>query len=328
MSTLLYKKIKDKLQCLLCPNLCVLNDDQYGLCKIRKREKDKVINPFSGIISSSGVDPMEKKPLYHFMPGSTIFSVGFYGCTLKCQFCQNYSISQNHPDSHHDKVSPNDLVYLLKEKNLRSIAFTYSEPLLYHEWVIETSILCKKNNIKTVLVTNGFINPDPAEETLEYIDAANIDLKSGRDNFYKKVCSGKLEPVKKFIEIAYKMKVHIELTTLVITDSNDSNEEFNDITDFISSLSKDIPFHISRYHPDYNFNKEPTPIDTLNRLIELSKTRLNYVYGGNMLGYSDTYCKKCGEKLVKRDFYNTSIIKLDKNGKCKNCGTFNNFIVN
>src|SRR4030042_4321548 len=153
MSNLLYKKNKDKVQCLLCPNLCVLNDDQYGLCGTRKREKEEVINPYSGIISSSGIDPMEKKPLYHFMPGSTIFSVGFYGCTLKCQFCQNYSISQYHPDKIDEKVSPKDIVYLLKEKNLKSIAFTYSEPLLYHEWVLEISILCRKNNIKTVLVT-------------------------------------------------------------------------------------------------------------------------------------------------------------------------------
>lgn len=327
MSNLLYKKNKDKVQCLLCPNLCMLNDGQYGLCKTRKRENDEVINPYSGIISSSGVDPMEKKPLYHFMPGSAIFSVGFYGCTLKCQFCQNYSISQYHPDNTHEKVSPKDIVYLLKEKNLKSIAFTYSEPLLYHEWVMETSILCRKNNIKTVLVTNGFINQEPAEEILKFIDAANIDLKSGRDEFYKKICSGRLEPVKKFIGIAYKMKVHIELTTLVITDTNDSIEEFNDITNFISSISEDIPFHISRYHPDYNFNKEATPINTLNKLIEHSKKKLNYVYGGNMLGYSDTKCKKCSEVLVKRDFYNTSVKKLDKSGKCMNCGTFNNFVV-
>jgi pyruvate formate lyase activating enzyme len=328
MSNILYKVKGDKIQCLLCPNLCLLNDGQFGICKTRKRENDKIINPYSGVISSSGIDPMEKKPLYHFFPGSAIFSVGFFGCTLKCQFCQNYSISQFHPeDYNNNKLSPEDVVYLLKEKNIKSIAFTYSEPLLYHEWVLKTSILCRKNNIKTVLVTNGFINQEPAEEILEYIDAANIDLKSSKNDFYKKICSGKVESVKEFIRTAFKKKVHIEVTTLVITDTNDSIEEFNEITDFISSISEDIPFHISRYHPSYNFNKEATPIKTLEKLIEFSQKKLNYVYGGNMLGYSDTLCKKCNEILIKRDFYTTSIRSLDKNGNCKKCGSFNNFIV-
>ena len=327
MSSILYKNKDDKIQCLLCPNLCILNDGQFGICKTRKRENDKIVNPYSGIISSSGVDPMEKKPLYHFFPGSAIFSVGFFGCTLKCQFCQNYSISQYHPDKNENKVSPQDILYLLKEKNIKSIAFTYSEPLLYHEWVKETSILCRKNNIRTVLVTNGYINKEPAEDILEYIDAANIDLKSSRDEFYKKICGGKVEPVKNFIKIAYKKKVHIEVTTLVITDTNDSMEEFNEITDFISSISENIPFHISRYHPAYEFNKEATPIDVLERLIDFSKKKLKFVYGGNMPGHSDTLCKKCGEKLVNRDFYTTSVRSLDNNGNCKKCGVFNNFII-
>ena len=261
------------------------------------------------------------------MPGSNIFSIGFFGCTLKCQFCQNYSISQYHPDKNNEKFSPHDMIYLLKEKNIKSIAFTYSEPLLYHEWVLETSILCRKNNIRTILVTNGFINREPAEDILEYIDAANIDLKSSRDEFYKKICAGRVEPVKDFIKTAYRKKVHIEITTLVITDTNDSVEEFNEITDFISSISEDIPFHISRYHPAYEFNKEATPVRTLEKLIDISKKKLNYVYGGNMHGHSETYCKKCNEKLVDRDFYSTSIKSLDNNGNCRKCGTFNNFIV-
>ena len=328
MSDLLFKAKGDKVECLLCPNLCVLNEGKFGLCKTRKNEKGRIINPYSGIISSSGVDPMEKKPLYHFIPNSTIFSVGFYGCTLKCQFCQNYSISQYHPDPDSEKkVSPEDILYLLKEKNLKSIAFTYSEPSLYFKWVKETAELCQKNNIKTVLVTNGFLNPEPAKELLKHIDAANIDLKSARDEFYKKICSGKIEPVKEFIRIAYKLKVHIELTTLIITDTNDSVKETNDIIDFISSLSTDIPYHISRYHPCYNFDKPSTPMTTIQKLIDLSKKKLNYVYGGNIGGFSDTFCKKCKTPLVKRDFYNTSINNLDPDGKCMKCGTDNNFVL-
>ena len=258
----LYKKLENgKIQCLLCPNYCPLNENQFGLCGTRLRVKEEVINQFSGIISSSGMDPIEKKPLYHFYPSSAIFSVGFYGCTLKCQFCQNYSISQYHPGKNEHKISPEDMIDLLKEKNLKSIAFTYSEPTLYFEWVLETAILCRKNNIKTVLVTNGYLNPEPAEILLEYIDAANIDLKAWSEEFYKKICGGKLEPVKEFIKIAYKKKVHIELTTLVITDTNDDEKEFDLLTDFISSISKDIPFHISRYHPEYKFAKPATPAE-------------------------------------------------------------------
>ncbi len=325
MSNILYKSKGDKIQCLLCPNLCVLKDEQFGLCKTRKRQKEKIINPYSGIISSSGIDPIEKKPLYHFMPGTNIFSVGFFGCTLKCRFCQNYSISQYQPGKIENKISPNNMIYLLKEKNIKSVAFTYSEPLLYHEWVLETSILCRKNSIKTVLVTNGFINQEPAEEILEYIDAANIDLKSSKNEFYKKICSGKVEPVKKFIETAFMKKTHIEVTTLVITGINDTIEEFKEITDFINSISKDIPFHISRYHPAYEFNKEATPIDTLNKLIDFSKEKLNFVYGGNMQGHSNTFCKKCGELLVNRNYYNINIKGLDKQGNCKKCGINNNF---
>jgi len=328
MSTELYEDLNGKIKCLLCPNLCTLNEEQFGLCKTRKREGDKIVNPYSGIISSSGIDPIEKKPLYHFMPGSEIFSVGFFGCTLKCQFCQNYSISQYHPDVNGEKkITPGEIVKLLLDRGLKSIAFTYSEPTLYYEWVKETSILCRKNNIKTVLVTNGYLNEKPAEDLLQYIDAANIDLKSSRDDFYKKICRGKIEPVKKFIKIAYKLNVHIELTTLIVTDTNDSIEEINEIIDFIKSISKDIPFHLSRYHPVYKYTKPPTSIDRLEHLIKIANEKLSYVYGGNMMGCSDTYCKECNKILVKRNYYSTSIISLDKSGKCTKCGAVNNFVL-
>jgi pyruvate formate lyase activating enzyme len=320
----LYRKVNDDVQCLLCPNLCILKDAKFGICKTRKRENDKIVNHYSGIISSSGLDPIEKKPLYHFMPATQIFSVGFYGCTLNCQFCQNYSISQYHPENTPDRLSPEDMVYILKEKNLKSIAFTYSEPTLYFEWVRETAILCRDSNIKTVLVTNGYLNEKPAEELLKYIDAANIDLKSFRENFYKKVCHGKLEPVKDFIRLAYDMKVHIELTTLVVTDTNDTIEEMGEIVDFIKNISKDIPFHISRYHPSYKFDKPATSIEKLEKLIALAKNNLNFVYGGNIPGDADTYCKNCKTLLVSRNYYSVKIHQVDKNGKCKNCGEFNN----
>ncbi len=321
----LYKVLDDKkVQCLLCPNYCKLSDNQFGICNTRSSENKTVVNNYSGIISSSGTDPIEKKPLYHFRPGSSIFSVGFFGCTLNCQFCQNYSISQYHPASNLEKLSPDDMVYFLKEKKFDQIAFTYSEPTLYYEWVLETSILCRKNNIKSVLVTNGYLNKEPAKELLKYIDAANIDLKSFSDDFYKKICKGKLEPVLDFIKIAYETGVHIELTTLVITNTNDSEEEMTQIADFIQSVSGDIPFHISRYHPSYNFNKPATDLNNLAKLIEISKKRLNYVYGGNFEDYSNTYCKSCSSLLIKRNFYSIQVSGLDNDGKCSKCKSDNN----
>lgn len=283
----LFLKKGDKVQCLLCPNGCLLNEGQFGMCKVRKREEDKIINFYNGIISAAHLDPIEKKPLYHFMPKTMIYSIGFFGCTLKCQFCQNYSISQidqieKYYILQNKRHTPEDIVnYLIKNK-LTSIAFTYSEPTLYYEWVLETAKLCKKNNIKTVLVTNGYLNEKPAEILLEYIDAANIDLKSAKDDFYKKICSGKINPVKRFIEIAFRMGVHIEVTTLVIRDTNDDISECIEISDFLSKLSKDIPYHISRYFPNYNFNLPPTDTTIIYKWIEEAKKRLNFVYGGNL----------------------------------------------
>lgn len=323
----LYRSLNEKLQCMLCPNYCVLSKNQFGKCETRMSTGDKIENRYNGVISSSAVDPIEKKPLYHFRPGSSIFSVGFFGCTLKCQFCQNYTISQYHPIKNMERITPSDMVSFLKENSFDQIAFTYSEPTLYFEWVIETAILCRKNGIKSVLVTNGYLNRDPAKELLKHIDAANIDFKSFYDEFYGKVCSGKVEPVKEFIKIAYQEKVHVEVTTLVITDENDSEEEMEKISDFISSISKDIPFHVSRYHPSYKFKNPSTDPAIIDRLISLARKRLFFVYGGNITGQSNTYCKKCSSLLIKRDFYSINILGIDDSGNCKACGENNNIKV-
>ncbi|HOV14663.1 MAG TPA: radical SAM protein [Spirochaetota bacterium] len=233
------------------------------------------------------LDPIEKKPLYHFMPGSMIFSVGFFGCTLKCQFCQNHTISQIDKNmeeiiNKNKKWTPQGMINYLKKNEYSSIAFTYSEPTLYYEWVLETARLCKENNIKTVLVTNGYLNPNPASKLLQYIDAANIDLKSAKESFYRKSCFGHIEPVKEFIKIAFEKGVHIEVTTLVITDTNSDIEECVEITEFLSSISKDIPYHISRYFPNYKFDLPPTDKNIIYQWIDEAKKRLNFVYGGNI----------------------------------------------
>ncbi len=277
----------EKIRCVLCPNKCLLDEGGFGACKVRMRKDGKIVNYYDGIISATNLDPIEKKPLYRFMPGSKIFSIGFFGCTLNCKFCQNHTISQINSEASanilkNKKYSPEEIVNYLIKNNLPSIAFTYSEPTLYFERVLEISKLCRKNGIKTVLVTNGYLNEEPAKILLEYIDAANIDLKSAKEEFYVKICSGRIEPVKKFIEIAFEKKVHIEITTLVIPQTNDKIEECVEITKFIANLSENIPFHISRYFPNYKFNISETPKETIYRWRDEAKKRLKFVYMGNM----------------------------------------------
>lgn len=324
----LYRKSGDSVICLLCPNGCSLKKEgQFGVCMIRKREDDRIVNAYSGILSSKSVDPIEKKPLYHFMPGSSIFSVGFYGCTLKCGFCQNHSISQHRPYNSEEPVTPEEIVAYLSRNKIPSIAFTYSEPTLYFEWVTETARLCREKNIKTVLVTNGYLNPEPARELLEVIDGANIDLKSSSDSFYTSICKGKLESVKEFIRIGFEQKVHIEVTTLVITDTNDSISEAEAISGFIASLSPDIPFHISRYHPCYKFTLPPTPESTIRAWCDTAAKKLHYVYAGNVGFDNNTICKKCGSVLVERSYYFTTRKALLPDGTCSSCGQTNNFFM-
>ena len=327
MDSMFFSFSEDKIKCELCPNGCVLKDGATGLCGARKRNGDTIVIPYSGIISSSGLDPIEKKPLYHFKPGSRIFSVGFFGCTLHCGFCQNYSISQSYPGKSSGYQSPEEIISFLKGNDLSSIAFTYSEPTLHYEWVLETAKLCRQNGINTVLVTNGYLNAKPAELLLEHIDAANIDMKSASNEFYEKICSGKIVPVKEFIKVAYGKKVHIEITTLVITDTNDDISECIEIRDFISGISTDIPYHISRYRPEYKFEKPATPVSTINRWIKTAKEKLDFVYGGNIMESGETYCKKCNNLLVDRAGYSTIINGLKKDGTCSKCGGMNYFIM-
>ncbi len=329
MNIELYTKENDKIKCLLCPNNCKLLEGQIGACGIRRAENNKITNPYLGVISSTNLDPIEKKPLYHFHPGTQIYSIGFFGCTLKCQFCQNWQISQESPSAFDNikKIMPKDFVSFLKKNNLTQIAYTYSEPLLYYEWVLEVAKLCRETGIKNILVTNGYLNQAPAKELLKFIDAANIDLKGADDQFYKKDCSGKIEPVQNFIKIAYDLNVHIELTTLVITDTNDSIEDCKKIVEFILSISKNIPFHISRYHPAYKFSKRATDEATIKEWVGYARKYLNFVYAGNVSFDNDTFCYNCKSLLIKREFYLTKLINLNKQGNCSKCGTDNNIIL-
>ncbi len=306
------------IQCTLCPHRCLIKNNKFGICLIRGNRDGKLSIPYYGKLSALALDPIEKKPLYHYFPGSRILSAGFFGCNLKCPFCQNSSIS-THADISYETYSPADVLSIIKNKGGIGLAYTYSEPAVHIEWVTETSKLLRQNNYKNVIVTNGMINDEPADYILENLDAANIDLKSFNSDFYKSELFGDLETVKNFIKKA-SSKIHMEITTLVIPGKNDSKEEILEIASFIASISKNIPYHLSCYFPSYKYIIPPTPASEVFTLAKEASKILNFVYTGNT-GYkeSDTNCPSCGEVLIKRTGYSAYAVNL-KNNKCRKCG--------
>ena len=308
-----------KVKCRLCPHNCTIGEGKFGICKARTAQGSKLYTTIYGEVSAIAMDPIEKKPLYHFFPGSSILSIGTVGCSFKCQFCQNYHISQNlnYPT---DFYSPEEIAELALNKGSIGVAYTYSEPLIWYEYVYDASIETRKRGLKNVFVTNGYINQEPLSELLKYADAFNIDLKSFNKDFYRKVIGGKLEPVLETIEeVSRHPEIDLEVTTLVIPGYNDSDKEMDEITDFLASLNKDIPYHLSAYYPAYKFKAPPTPVETLERLKEIAERKLNYVYLGNVAGPTNTYCTECGALLIERHGYYTRIVDL-KGDRCGNCG--------
>ncbi|MCK5674330.1 MAG: AmmeMemoRadiSam system radical SAM enzyme [Spirochaetales bacterium] len=267
--------------CRLCPHNCNIKDGNTGICSVRKNNKNKLELPLYGYLSAVNIDPIEKKPLYHFIPGSQVLSIGFYGCNFHCQFCQNYQISQVY-NAENNKIfiSPAKIVQIAEEKGIKSIAYTYSEPVIHFEYIMECSQIAHTKGIKNVLVTNGFLNPEPAEELLKRMDAVNVDLKAFTNSFYNKL-GGKIEPVKDFIKLAAKLS-HLEVTTLIIPGENDSETEIINIANFIASIDTNIPLHLSAYYPVFKYDISSTPKDTILRLCEKISKILTYVYPGNI----------------------------------------------
>ncbi len=306
------------VNCKLCPQNCVIPNHEAGFCQIRYNKEGILYTENYEQVSSISIDPIEKKPLYHFLPESDILSVGTFLCNLQCNFCQNWSISQKkvHTQTY---TSINLLNYLKENENLKSIAYTYNEPVIWYEFVYDTAKLLHENGYLNVMVTNGFINQKPLEELLPFIDAFNVDLKAYNNDFYKTQCSGRLQPVLNSIETIFKSGKIIEITNLLIPGLNDSNEDITNLVDFIYNLSPDIPLHFSRYHPEFKCNIAPTNINSLKRAYNLAKEKLNNVYAGNTNNeeLNSSFCSKCGEMNVKRRGYLTENY-LDKN-KCNNC---------
>ena len=310
----------DKIRCTLCPHKCLLSEGSVGVCGTRKNSSGKLVTLIYGCVSSLALDPIEKKPLYHFYPGKDILSAGTVGCNFHCPYCQNWQISQD-VEAACSYISPEELVGRALKGNSIGIAYTYSEPLIWYEYVRDSAEFCRKKNLKNVLVTNGYIEPKPLEELLPLIDAMNIDLKSFKEDYYRRLCGGSLEPVLNTIRLSSR-HCHVELTNLIVPGENDSVQEIEEMCKWIEKeIGKDTPFHISRYFPNYKFDIPFTSDTILERAYSIAKKYLSYVYIGNanFPGASDTKCPSCGEVLVGRSGYNTGIASL-KDNKCLKCG--------
>jgi len=270
------------------------------------------------------MDPIEKKPLYHFHPGEDILSVGTFGCNLSCSFCQNYHLWAGNPRT--DNAPPEKIIEIAKHERSFAIAYTYNEPYMSYEYVLDTARLAREAGLKNVMVTNGHYNSEPFEKLLPLIDAMNIDLKSIRPEFYQKLCKGKLEPVKKTIERAHKDCL-VEITNLIVTGENDSDNDFCQLVDYIASIDKEIPLHFSAYRPMYKMKNPSTSIERLKKAFEIASAKLSFVYLGNvsMDKGSDSICPYCGSMLVKRRGYSTKVMAL-QNNKCKECKQEINFV--
>jgi pyruvate formate lyase activating enzyme len=321
-----WRKIDNKkVQCSLCSHGCKIDEGKLGICRVRKNENGKLYTLIYGSCSSIASDPIEKKPLYHFYPGTNAFSIGTVGCNFKCDHCQNYSIST--ADSkfpYMQELTPEQVVKLTKENNCQGVSYTYNEPTIWHEFSFNSAKLVKKAGLYTCYVTNGYIKEEPLKELSPVLDAMNIDVKSFDNNFYKKICKALLEPVINTCILAKDLGIHIELTYLVIPTLNDS---LGDIKKFckwvINNLGENTPVHFSRFHPDYNItNITRTPMDTLMKIYEAAKEiGILYPYLGNVYpgDYENTFCPKCGNVCIARSGYNITTDGF-KDKKCIKCG--------
>lgn len=320
---LYWKTLNDEkriIQCTLCPHYCALKDGEVGLCNVRQNLGGKLFSLSYGRPAALNIDPIEKKPLFHFLPGSKVFSLGTYGCNFDCKNCQNFDIARGKPNQAIEFSSPEEIVKMAVESGSQSIAYTYTEPTIFYEYVLDIARIAKKKGLKNILVTNGFINEEPLLELLPFIDAANIDLK-GNSEHYRNICAGRLGPVLESIKIMHEHGVHIEITNLIIPTLNDSRKDILEICDFVVSLSKDIPLHFSAFSPMYKLTNLPsTSKEKLLFAKDLAGVRgLRHVYVGNVPGlYEDTICPKCKRLIIRRSGFVVEKNELNE-GVCS-CG--------
>jgi pyruvate formate lyase activating enzyme len=329
MEAMFYEKLDAKMvNCNLCSHRCSrIADSKRGICGVRENRDGELYSLVYGKVVARSVDPIEKKPLFNFLPGSQSYSIATVGCNFHCDNCQNYDISQL-PKTRGtivgEDTSPEAIVLAAKLSNCESIAYTYSEPTIFFEYAYDIAKRAKNVGIRNVFVTNGYITPEALREISPYLDAANIDLKSFSDEFYRQNCGARLQPVLDSIKLYKSLGIWIEITTLIIPTLNDSEEELKKIAEFIKEVGEDIPWHITQFHPTYKLMDQPrTPVATLRKARQIGlEAGLRYVYEGNVPGENgeNTYCHKCGKLLIRRIGYRILENKIE-NSACTYCGT-------
>ena len=323
---ILYEKIGKALNCKVCQRRCIISEGKKGFCTMRENEEGKLYTLNYAAASSVAVDPIEKKPLFHFYPGSASLSLGTLGCNFRCKYCQNWTISQADLETvPTNEILPERAVELAKEYGCKSISWTYNEPTMWLEYTLDSAKLAHKEGIKTIYVTNGYMTEEAFELLAPHLDAANIDLKGMSDKFYNDLCDARLQPVLDSIKRMYENKIHIEITNLLIPGYNDSEEDINALVKFIANeVGVEVPLHFTRFFPYYHLKDvPPTAVETLKMARNIAKDAgMEYVYVGNIphTNGENTYCPDCGEQLIKRDGFQIVNDELKKSKKCPKCG--------
>jgi len=324
-----WHKLEDgRIQCDVCPRFCKLHEGQRGLCFVRANENDRIVLTTYGRSSGYCVDPIEKKPLNHFLPGTPVLSFGTAGCNLACKFCQNWDISKSREwDTLADAASPGTIARAAEQLGCRSVAYTYNDPVIFMEYAIDVAQACRARGIESVAVTAGYITEAPRMEFYRHMDAANVDLKAFTEDFYWKVTGAHLQPVLETLKyLKHETKVWFEITTLLIPGLNDSEKELEEMTQWgVENLGPDVPWHFTAFHPDWKMRDiPPTPAATLTRARDIAmKNGLRYAYTGNVHDEAggSTYCHACGATIIGRDWYVITEWNLDADGRCRACGT-------
>ncbi|MEN6465018.1 MAG: AmmeMemoRadiSam system radical SAM enzyme [Syntrophaceae bacterium] len=326
-ASLYTRKEEGRTSCCLCSHRCNIAPGKFGICNVRENVEGTLYTHSYGLLIARHIDPVEKKPLYHFQPGSLSYSIAAAGCNFQCEFCQNWEISQikevKKLGLQSMKAEPRQIVEAALRSGCRSISYTYTEPTIFFEFARDTGVLAKEAALRNVFVTNGFMTGEALNEARSFLDAANVDLKSFRDDYYRKVCKGRLDPVLKSIAKMREHQVWVEVTTLIVPGLNDSDEELKDIAGFLAGLDVNIPWHISRFHPQYKMGgAESTPMETLNRAYRIGKEAgLRFVYQGNVIGKGNhTYCYNCDRLLIERSGFNVGRNET-REGKCPGCNS-------
>lgn len=320
-----YEKLEEKrVECRLCPRRCRVAPKERGYCGVRENIDGKYVTLVYGRACSANVDPIEKKPLFHFLPGAKALSIATAGCNMECKFCQNWEISQFRPEQIRSfNLPPDALVHEAGSRGIESIAFTYSEPVIFYEYMLETARLAREKGVKSVMISNGYIEEAPMAELCEQLSGVKIDLKAFTEKFYKEMCSGKLEPVLETLKLLKNKGIWFEIVVLIIPTLNDGVDEITRMSEWIArELGPDVPIHFSRFHPTYKVkNLPPTPISTISRAREIAmRVGLNYAYVGNVPGHEgeSTYCPGCGKVLIRRLGFRIDNVGLRK-GSCMYC---------